>query len=75
MPLPTRFPAKRAFGCLAVLAAVAALAGCVGIGGQSRTEPPTLGKQLTDLKCALDAQAITPEEYARTKQRLLDGKP
>ena len=32
----------------------------------------SFGQQLIDLKAALDEEAITPKEYQRTKQRLLE---
>jgi hypothetical protein len=56
---------------LPALAAVAALQGCVAVGGTTRTECPTVGKQLIDLKAAYDAGAIDASEYQTAKARLL----
>jgi hypothetical protein len=56
---------------LPALAAIAALQGCVAVGGTSRSESPTLGKQLIDLKAALDSGAINETEYQAAKQQLL----
>ena len=58
---------------LPALAAVAALQGCVAVGGTTRTECPTVGKQLIDLKAAYDAGAIDANEYQTAKARLLDA--
>ncbi len=57
---------------LAILSAVAGLSsGCVAVGGARKCEPPTLGKQLIDLKAARDAGAITEAEYDAAKSRML----
>ncbi len=56
---------------LPALAAVALLQGCVAVGGTTRADQPTLGKQLIDLKAALDAGAITEPEYQQAKSSLL----
>ena len=56
---------------LPALAAIAALQGCVAVGGTARSESPTLGKQLIDLKAALDSGAISENEYQTAKQLLL----
>lgn len=49
------------------------LPGCIGIGGRSETTPPTLGKQLIDLKAAYDQGAVTQQEYETAKTRLITG--
>lgn len=56
---------------LPALAAIAALQGCVAVGGTTRSDSPTLGKQLIDLKAALDAGAISEPEYQAAKSQLL----
>ena len=56
---------------LPALAAIAALQGCVAVGGTTRSDSPTLGKQLIDLKAALDSGAINETEYQAAKQQLL----
>lgn len=60
---------------LPALAAVAALQGCVAVGGTTHAGMPTLGKQLIDLKAALDAGAISATEYHSAKAQLLNTKP
>lgn len=61
----------RARRVLPALAAIAALQGCVAVGGTTRSDSPTLGKQLIDLKAALDSGAINSTEYEAAKQQLL----
>jgi hypothetical protein len=59
---------------LATLGAIASLSsGCVAVGGARHCEQPTLGKQLVDLKTALDSGAISEAEYAAAKSRMLAG--
>jgi hypothetical protein len=63
---------------LALLLCVPLLGGCVLSfgGGDSRTElRHTTGEELRDLKQALDAGAISQEEYEELRQTLLDGAP
>ena len=45
-------------------------AGCVA-GNTTRIEKPTTGRELIELKEALDRQAITEAEYENQKARLL----
>ena len=65
---------------LAILSAVAGLSsaslssGCVAVGGSRKCEPPTLGKQLIDLKAARDAGALTEAEYDAAKSRMLGSE-
>ena len=61
-----------------LIAASTTLTGCVVAMG-NRVPPgkegkPTLGNELTDLKQARDAGAMTEEEYQSARQRLLEGK-
>jgi len=85
---PRRFPAAlveriaarrndllRARRTLPAIAAVAALQGCIAVGGTSRVDSPTLGKQLVDLKGALDCGALSETEYQAAKAELLSRKP
>jgi len=59
---------------LATLGAIASLSGgCLAVGGARHCEQPTLGKQLVDLKSALDTGAISEAEYAAAKSRMLAG--
>ena len=53
------------------LVAILAVPGCIAIGGNSKTTPPTLGQQLVDLKGAYDQGAMTEEEYQDAKERLI----
>lgn len=66
-----RRTAPLAAACLAVLA----LSACGGGGATSETQVTnttvSTGQQLIDLKAALDAGVITPEEYASQRKRIL----
>ncbi|MDQ2076825.1 SHOCT domain-containing protein [Marinimicrobium sp. ABcell2] len=51
------------------------MAGCMYHGGTQETiHQPTLGQELLDLQSALDKGAISQQEYARKKERLIDGR-
>jgi hypothetical protein len=54
---------------------VGVFAGCAWSIGEGKdhvtTNPPTKGQQLIDLKRAADQGAISPQEYATEKQRIL----
>jgi hypothetical protein len=65
----------RRLPALTTIGALAALQGCVAVGGARNTEYPTVGKQLLDLKQALDAGAISQEEFDCVKARILTEKP
>lgn len=64
--------ARRYLPACAIAATVAALPGCVAVGGTSRQESPTLGRQLMDLKSAYDTGAISEDEYKAAKQGILN---
>jgi uncharacterized membrane protein len=53
---------------------VLSLAGCGGGGAklQSEINTTTTGQQLMDLKKALDAGAITQDEYDKQRKKILD---
>ena len=59
---------------LAVLLFSGCLALQVGGGDKKETSKPTIGQQLTDLKTARDAGAITDAEYETQKAKLLHDK-
>jgi len=65
----------KASGYIAGLVLLAALVGgCCGGGGsqvQNTTKTTTLGQELTDLKRAYDAGAITEEQYNKMKQDII----
>jgi hypothetical protein len=46
--------------------------GCIIVGTGDKTQPPTLGKQLSDLKTARDNGAISDQEYQTTRTKLLN---
>jgi uncharacterized membrane protein len=51
------------------------LCGCVaGIGTGEKTEIPTIGEELSDLKKALDEGAITEKEYSELKQKIMNSR-
>jgi len=54
------------------MGALAGSPGCVAVGGARNEAPPTLGRQLIDLKAALDTGAISESEYNSAKSRLLN---
>ena len=60
------------------IVATTLLTGCLylQLGGGSTTKPQyaTVGQQLTDLKKAKDAGAITDAEYQEQKAKILDEK-
>jgi hypothetical protein len=60
------------------ISAMTFLTGCLDLqlGGGTTTHAvnPSLGQQLTDLKHAKDAGAITDAEYEAQKAKLLNGK-
>ena len=56
---------------LAVLGLLLLGSGCVAVGSSARTTPPTLGRQLIDLKTAYDQGAINEAEYEEAKGTLL----
>lgn len=62
---------RRRLPAFVTIGALAALPGCVAVGGARHSSPPTLGRQLIDLKAALEAGAMTEAEYAEAKSRLL----
>ncbi len=65
--------ARRSIPTLAALSVIASTSsGCIAVGGSKHQEPLTLGKQLMDLKCALDVGAMSETEYAAAKAKLLD---
>ena len=49
----------------------AALTGCIGLSIGSSKKTPSLGQELVDLKTALDAGAISPDEYERERGEIL----
>lgn len=60
----------------AVLASVILVtSGCIGVGGRVETTVPTMGKQLVDLKTALDSGALTEQEYEQAKAQIILNGP
>ena len=59
---------------LPVVMLAAVLAGCGGGGAQSTTQvtTKTLGQELTDLKTAYEAGAMSEKEYNKAREALLD---
>ncbi len=59
-----------------LIVALGGLSACVpGRAKQTTTvNSTTTGQQLTDLKAALDAGAMTPEEYEKKRKEILRNK-
>ena len=63
---------RRSVPSLAAMSLIATIStGCLAVGGSKHSESPTLGKQLLDLKTALDSGAVTEQEYAAEKAKML----
>jgi hypothetical protein len=50
----------------------ASLSGCIGLSIGSSKKTPSLGQELVDLKAALDAGAISPDEYEQKRGEILN---
>lgn len=63
------------FATIGLLLAAGLTSGCIAFKGEDRyvRQEPTLGKELQDLKCALDKGAISDAEFAAAKQKLIRG--
>ncbi len=61
---------------LVVALACATLSGCIGISGgmETKHQLPTKGRELIDLKEALDRNAISQPEYDRMKADIEAGR-
>ncbi len=59
------------FVAVAIVIATASFTGCVAVGSNHETNPPTLGHELIDLQSAFDKGAISLEEYEQGKSRLM----
>jgi len=58
-----------------LLASALTMGGCYFHGGtQEHVNTPTLGKELTELKAALDEGAISRQEYDRKKSVLINER-
>jgi len=53
----------------------AALAGCISLGDTHEVYPPTLGRELSDLRMSLDRGALSPQEFEQRKNQLLAENP
>jgi hypothetical protein len=77
-PNKAKYMKKATIAALVGLAATMLFSGCllIQLGGGSTTKPqtPTVGQQLTDLKKAKDAGALTDAEYQAQRAKLLDQK-
>ena len=65
----------RISGLIAAVAMAAAVAACGGGTAEVKpvTSTTTTGQQLINLKKALDAGTITPDEYDKERARILKG--
>jgi hypothetical protein len=62
---------KRFISAVCAFTMAAALTGCIGLSIGSSKKSPSLGQELVDLKTALDAGAISPDEYERERGEIL----
>ena len=54
---------------------LASLQGCIAVGGTThRAADPTIGQQLIDLNRAKDEGALSPEEFERLRQDVMNGR-
>ena len=58
---------------IVVFALVAGFSGCLTLGDANEVYPPTLGRELSELKVSLDRGAISPQEYEHQKAQLMAG--
>ncbi|MCG8400354.1 MAG: SHOCT domain-containing protein [Firmicutes bacterium] len=58
---------------IALTTALLLTSGCIAIGGRNETStnPPTLGKELIDLKTAHEQGALTDAEFENAKAQLI----
>ncbi|MEN9556254.1 MAG: hypothetical protein RLZZ232_2540 [Planctomycetota bacterium] len=66
---------RKAIRMIALLLLVFQLPGCFlpFIRTSSTVSAPTVGRQLVDLKEALDSGAITPEEFQRKREEIINS--
>lgn len=65
--------ARRVLGMIVLGGLCVGLSGCILIGASTEKKgpPPTVGQQLIDLKAAHEKGAMTDQEYAQAKQKVL----
>jgi hypothetical protein len=59
----------------ALLIAALFIPGCIAVGGKTQSTPPTLGRQLIDLKTAYEQGAMSETEYQQAKAQLIIDAP
>jgi hypothetical protein len=69
--------AARGLALMMAAAMVAAASGCAMFnrGSLNYSRTTTIGKELVDLKDAMDKGALTQDEYAKAKKDILEGGP
>lgn len=48
--------------------------GCLTLGDTRQVYPPTVGRELTDLRASVDRGIISPQEYEYKKAQILAGR-
>jgi hypothetical protein len=65
---------KPATLAIALIAAVTTLPGCLTLGDTNEVYPPTVGRELTDLRMSAERGALSPQEYEHKKAQILAGQ-
>ena len=63
---------KRVLSAVCAFTMATSLSGCIGLSIGSSKKTPSLGQELVDLKAALDAGAISPDEYEQKRGEILN---
>ncbi len=64
---------KRCIQAILLFVTIAGFTGCLSLGDTHEVYPPTLGRELGDLRTSLERGAISPQEYEQQKSQLMAG--
>lgn len=65
---------KHATLAIALTAAICTIPGCLTLGDTNEVYPPTIGRELTDLRMSAERGAMSPQEYEAKKAQILAGR-